>query len=84
MEIIGTIEQILDKSRPPYKKKVAVIQDGINPKNTWCVEFRKNLSEVVSVFQPGDRIKVTFRNEARIDVFFNYYNNLIAEKIERI
>lgn len=84
MEVIGIIEQILDKSNPPLKKKVAIIQDAINDNSKWCVEFRKQLSETVSVLRSGDRVRITFYNDCRVDNHSNYYNNIVAEKIERI
>ncbi|AOR28757.1 hypothetical protein FORMB_17180 [Formosa sp. Hel1_33_131] len=84
MEIIGIIEQILDKSKPPFKKRVAIVSDSINKKNKWGVEFRKQLAETAKTLRPGDYIKVTCYNDFKIDNHNNYYNNVVAEKVERL
>lgn len=82
MQIIGVIDQILDKSNPPIVKKVAIIKQ--DEKNIWCVEFRKNLFNAIEVLRAGDKVRVEVFNDGRIDNRNNYYNNVIAENIERI
>jgi len=84
MEIIGIIEQILDKSNPPFKKKVAIVADSVNKKNKWGVEFRKHLAEVAKTLRPGDYVKVVAYNDFKIDDYNNYYNNVVAENVERL
>ncbi len=84
MQIIGIIEQVVDKSKPPFKKRVAIISDAINKKNKWGVEFRKQLAEAAKALRPGDYIKVTCYNDFKIDDYNNYYNNVVAEKVERL
>ena len=84
MQIIGIVSRILIKSTKQLKKRVVIINDTIDPQNVWCIEFRKELAEVAGIIQEGDNVKVKFRNEGRIDDHQNYYNNIIAEKIERL
>lgn len=57
MEIIGIVDKIIDKSNPPFKKRVAIVSDSINKKNKWGVEFRKQLAEAANALRPGDYIK---------------------------
>ena len=76
MQIVGVIDKILDKSNPPFRKRVAVLRDSIDQRNKWCVEFRGQLSESAVVLRSGDYIKVDCYNDGQIDSHGNCYNNL--------
>jgi len=91
MEIIGKIDQIIDKSEAPYKKSLVIVNvysiNGVenNSKNKqWAVEFRKNLSDLAKAFKEGDDIKTLCHSDFKKDKHANCYNNVVAEKAERI
>lgn len=84
MVIIGEVNEILDKSKPEFKKQVAIVSDSMNRKNTWAIEFRKHMSDIAKALHPGDRVKVTVFNDFKKDKYSNCYNNVVAEQLERI
>ena len=58
MEIIGLIDKIINKSKPPFKKQLVVVSDVMNDENKWGIEFRKQLAEAAKALRPGDYIKI--------------------------
>ena len=81
---VGRVLEVLDKSNPPYKKVVVLIEDLMNSKNKWAVEFRKHLYQAGVLLRPGDKVKFHSYDDGQIDSNKNHHNNIIAEKIERL
>ncbi len=84
MEIIGIVEKVFERETPHFKKKIAKIKDSIHEDCIWFIECRGELKSIVSMLKLGDQIRVDVLNDGRLDTHGNYYNNVIAKKIERI
>ena len=83
MEIFGIIEEVIDKSKPHFKNIIVVVYDSVSNLK-WGIQFRKQLAGTAKAFRKGDRVKVSLYNDVRADNHNNYYNNVIAKKVERI
>lgn len=85
MEIIGGINEVINKER---RSIVIVDVESINGKKgnkqKLSIELRKPMLTITNILKAGDKIKSTCRTDFKKDKYTNCYNNLVAEKIERI
>lgn len=91
MEVVGIVSEVIDKSKAPFKKALVVldvtlINGTVNESENkkFVLEFRKHMADVAKALRFGDEIKANCYSDFKQDKHSNCYNNIVAQKAERV